>query len=150
MLVIFGVTVPIASAYVTYYGSADMWLVDANTHKTASTINLYGKAADSGKKTSYYLDKSLKGVSTSASYKVVKVKLDKVKDATGYHVYKKRPEQISGLRLQQQSLSRLLIPMLNPEQNTFIPLKPIAEVRSFPLITKTVGLLLIKNNNSKI
>ncbi len=49
LVVVFGLVTPIvpsvlASEFSNFYTDSDMWLVDSNTHKTASTIYLYGKA----------------------------------------------------------------------------------------------------------
>ena len=46
MLVMVGVISPMASAiqFSEFKGNNDVWLVDANTHRSSSTINLYGRA----------------------------------------------------------------------------------------------------------
>jgi len=49
IVVVFGVMAPIAPVasalkFSNFYTESDMWLVDSNTHKTSSTIYLYGRA----------------------------------------------------------------------------------------------------------
>lgn len=116
IVVVMGVMSPVVTAADDFYfkehlGDSDMWLVDANTKKTASTIYLYGRAdyiclklkKDSGYYASFYFkmysDSKYKkevasystGSESGTNYVTIPISFDDLKSGTYYvktYVYK--------------------------------------------------------------
>lgn len=135
LIVVLGVVspvAPIASAlsYSNFYTDSDIWLVDCNTHKTASTINLYGRAdyfclklkqTDSYKDIFYFRlysdskkNKEVLSYSTEYSEKGTKyitlpVSFDDLKSGTYYaetYVYKRCVHGPTGVQLPDSYVPR--------------------------------------------
>lgn len=135
IIVVLGVVTPIvptvsAAKFSNFYTKSDMWLVDSNTHKTASTLYLYGRAdyiclkikqtdkyrdifyfklySDS-KRTKEVLSYSTEYSEVGTEYITLPVSFDELKNGTYYaetYVYKRCLHGPTGVQLPNSYVPR--------------------------------------------